>query len=244
MDEVLPPVAAAGCRRGQPNFRAADDTMLSSHYVVVTTNAAIDTDQNGSTFWNKVRLGFIQHGGSAAGHTSGSLQNRFNKTIVLEMNKFIGMLANTLCEHHSGWALEDYTHDAMPSGSSLQSFRSRSSMKHATASSRRRLRSLRSTWTLFIRVSSVQFSFAPLTTHRRLMLMSMSMAEMMIAVMLATLLLMLVVFALVLFVLSVSLLEWFHQALECTLPVLVLEKQRKLCCRILQVVPTRTRNKN
>jgi hypothetical protein len=111
MDEVLPPAAAAGRARGQPNFTVAEDTMLCSAYVVVTTNAAIATDQNGSTFWDKVRLGFIQFGGSA-GRTSGSLQNRFNKTIQLEVNKFIGMLANTLREHHSGWALEDYTHNA------------------------------------------------------------------------------------------------------------------------------------
>ncbi|KAI2491232.1 hypothetical protein MHU86_23338 [Fragilaria crotonensis] len=39
-------------------------------------------------------------------------QNRYNKTIQMEVNKFIGMLTNTLREDHSGWALEDYTHDA------------------------------------------------------------------------------------------------------------------------------------
>jgi hypothetical protein len=132
----------------------------------------------------------------------------------------------------------------MPNGGSLQSFRSRLSMKRAMAPSRHRLRSLRSTWTLFIHVSSVHFSFATTTTHRRLIPMSMLMAETLIVVMLAALLLMLEVFALVLFVLSVSLLEWFHQASECTLPVQVLEKRkRKLCCRILQTLPTRTRNK-
>jgi len=39
--------------------------MLVEAYVVVTTNAAIATDQNGSMFWDKVRLGFIQRGGGA-----------------------------------------------------------------------------------------------------------------------------------------------------------------------------------
>jgi hypothetical protein len=30
----------------------------------------------------------------------------------MEVNKYIGMLTSSLREHHSGWALEDYVHDA------------------------------------------------------------------------------------------------------------------------------------
>ena len=40
-----------GRAKGQPNFRGDEDVMLASAYVVVTTNAAIGTDQNGATFW-------------------------------------------------------------------------------------------------------------------------------------------------------------------------------------------------
>jgi hypothetical protein len=37
------------------NFKALEDCMLASAYAFVTTNAAIGTDQDGKTFWTKIR---------------------------------------------------------------------------------------------------------------------------------------------------------------------------------------------
>jgi hypothetical protein len=85
--------------------------MLASVYVVVTSNAAIGTDQNGATFWEKIRVSFLQRGGNA-GRNECSLQNRFNKVLQMEVNKYIGMLMSVLREYHSGWVLEDYVNDA------------------------------------------------------------------------------------------------------------------------------------
>ena len=53
-----------GRAKGQPNFRGDEDVMLASAYVVVTTNAAIGTDQNGAAFWEKIRVSFLQRGGN------------------------------------------------------------------------------------------------------------------------------------------------------------------------------------
>jgi hypothetical protein len=104
-------VLGPGRAKGMPNFRAEEDVMLATAYVSVTTNAAIGTDQNGATFWDKIRVSFV-HRGDNRGRTTGSLQNRFNKTLQMEVNKYIGMLTSSLREYHSGWALEDYVHDA------------------------------------------------------------------------------------------------------------------------------------
>jgi len=100
-----------GRAKGQPNFRGDEDVMLASAYVVVTTNAAIGTDQNGATFWEKIRVIFVQRGGNA-GRNACSLQNRFNKVLQMEVNKYIGMLMSVLREYHSGWVLDDYVNDA------------------------------------------------------------------------------------------------------------------------------------
>ncbi|KAI2500548.1 No apical meristem-associated C-terminal domain [Fragilaria crotonensis] len=100
-----------GRAKGQPNFRGDEDVMLASAYVVVTTNAAIGTDQNGATFWEKIRVSFLQRGGNA-GRNACSLQNQFNKVLQMEVNKYIGLLMSVLCEYHSGWVLDDYVNDA------------------------------------------------------------------------------------------------------------------------------------
>ena len=110
----VPPVAiapGAGRVRGMPNFRAAEDLWLAKAYTMTTVNAAIGTDQNATTFWSKIRDAFIVQGGSE-GRTACSLQNRFNKAVQPEVNKFIGFLQGTLREYHSGWVLDDYINDA------------------------------------------------------------------------------------------------------------------------------------
>jgi hypothetical protein len=100
-----------GRAKGQPNFRDDEDVMLASAYVVVTTNAAIGTDQIGATFWEKIRVSFLQRGGNA-GRNACSLQNQFNKVLQMEVNKYIGLLMSVLREYHSGWVLDDYVNDA------------------------------------------------------------------------------------------------------------------------------------
>ena len=100
-----------GRARGQPNFRADEDVMLASSYVIVSTNAAVGTDQNASTFWEKIRVAFVQSGG-AHGRNACSLQNRYNKVLQAEVNKYLGIFMSTLREYHSGWVLADYVNDA------------------------------------------------------------------------------------------------------------------------------------
>jgi hypothetical protein len=94
-----------------PNFRAEDDLWLAEAYAAVTVDAAVGTDQNGATFWGKIRDGYIEKGGSA-GRTAVSLQNRFNRYLQTDVNKYIGMLTSTFREYHSGWSLQDYYNDA------------------------------------------------------------------------------------------------------------------------------------
>ena len=108
---ILSHLKPMGRARGQANFRVDEDVMLASAYVVVTTNAAVGTDQNGSTFWEKIRANFVQRGGNA-GRNACSLQNRFNKVLQTEVNKYIGIMMSTLREYHSGWVLDDYVMDA------------------------------------------------------------------------------------------------------------------------------------
>ena len=108
---ILSHLKPMGRARGQANFRVDEDVMLASAYVVVTTNAAVGTDQNGSTFWEKIRANFVQRGGNA-GRNACSLQNRFNKVLQCEVQKYIGYLQGALCEYHSGWIMEDYVHEA------------------------------------------------------------------------------------------------------------------------------------
>jgi hypothetical protein len=77
----------------------------------VGTNAAVGTDQDGNTFWQKVRENFMRRGGSPE-RTIISLQNRFNKGLQFEVQKYIGYLQGALHEFHSGWIMEDYVQEA------------------------------------------------------------------------------------------------------------------------------------
>ena len=71
----------------------------------------VDTDQDGNTFWQKVRENFIRRGGSPE-RTIISLQNRFNKVLQCEVQKYIGYLQGALHEFHSGWIIDDYVQEA------------------------------------------------------------------------------------------------------------------------------------
>ena len=89
--------------------------MLALAYAFVTTNAAIVTDQDGNTFWTKIRDNFIRRGGLAT-RTMVSLKNRFNKVLQAEVNKYIGgNLKTVFSEHQSGWSMEDYVAKAKSS---------------------------------------------------------------------------------------------------------------------------------
>ena len=81
--------------------------MLASAYATVTLNAAVGTDQDGATFWSKIRDNFIRRGGLAV-RSAVSLKNRFNKVLQAEVNKYVGNLHTVLREYHSGWAMQDY----------------------------------------------------------------------------------------------------------------------------------------
>jgi hypothetical protein len=70
----------SGCSKGQPNFKIDEDLKLASAYAGVSTNAAVGTDQDGNTFWTKIRENFMRRGGSPE-RTIISLQNRFNKVL-------------------------------------------------------------------------------------------------------------------------------------------------------------------
>jgi hypothetical protein len=90
------------------SFKIIEDIMLASPYVFVTTKAAVGTDQDGNTFWDKICKSFIKRGGQE-GRTRVCLKNRFNKVLQAEINKYVGCLHSVLCEYHSGWVLDDYT---------------------------------------------------------------------------------------------------------------------------------------
>jgi hypothetical protein len=94
--------------RSTGNFKIDEDMKLASAYVFVTTNAAIGTDQDGETYWKKIRDSFIKGGGLAT-RTLLSLKNRFNKVLQAEVNKYVGYLHSALREFHSGWSMIDYT---------------------------------------------------------------------------------------------------------------------------------------
>jgi hypothetical protein len=94
----------AGCSKGQPNFKIDDDLKLASAYALVLTDAAVGTDQDGNTFWQKVHENFMRRGG-APERTIISLQNRFNKVLQCEVQKYIGYLQGALYEYHSGFII-------------------------------------------------------------------------------------------------------------------------------------------
>ena len=58
----------------------------------------------------------MEHGakrGGKSGRNACSLQNRCNKILQMEVNKYIALLISILRVYHSGWILlEDYVHDA------------------------------------------------------------------------------------------------------------------------------------
>ena len=109
-------IAAAGNRpggrsKGQPNFKIDEDLKLASAYAMVSTNAAVGTDQDGNTFWQKIRDNFMRRGGTPE-RTIISLQNRYNKVLQCNVQKYVGYLQGALREYHSGWIMEDYAHEA------------------------------------------------------------------------------------------------------------------------------------
>ncbi|KAI2491343.1 No apical meristem-associated C-terminal domain [Fragilaria crotonensis] len=92
MDDVANNKAAgAGRGKGTSNFRVDEDIHLAHAYVFVTTNAAVGTDQDANTFWEKITEIFVRRGGSAS-RSSVSLKNRFNKVLQFEINKYLGIL--------------------------------------------------------------------------------------------------------------------------------------------------------
>jgi hypothetical protein len=82
--------------------------------VHISTNAATGTDQDAATFWEKIRVEFVRRGGVNT-QSGAFLQNRFNKVLQADINKFIGFFHASLREHHSGWSMADYVDDASKS---------------------------------------------------------------------------------------------------------------------------------
>lgn len=103
--------ASVSRSKGQKTSKFDEDVKLASWYVFVTTNAATGPNQNGATFWEKIRANFVRCGGSA-GRTTVSLQKRFNKTVQAQVNKYIGILQFSMRKHHSGWVMDDYVCNA------------------------------------------------------------------------------------------------------------------------------------
>ena len=93
------------------NFTMAEDGFLAHAFVIVSTNAAVGTDQDGKMFWTKITEDFVRRGGGPS-RTSNSLKTRFNRTLQHDVNKYIGHLQGALREHHSGWVIADYTNKA------------------------------------------------------------------------------------------------------------------------------------
>ncbi len=65
LDERVLASIKQGRTRGQANFKVDEDMKLAASYAFITTNAAIGTDQDGATFWEKIRESFVKHGGGA-----------------------------------------------------------------------------------------------------------------------------------------------------------------------------------
>ena len=103
--------AVSGRAKGASNFRMDEDVHLAHAYVLITTNAAVGTDQDANTFWMKVKENFVRQGGTDA-RTVMSLKNRFNKVLQFEVNKYVGILHGVLREYKSGWAMNDYVSKA------------------------------------------------------------------------------------------------------------------------------------
>lgn len=106
------PVSGGGRTKGQSNFRADEDQKLARAYALVSTDAAVGTDQDCcETFWKKIHVNFIKRGGGVE-RTPNSLQNRFNKVLQCDVLKYIGFFQSSLREYHSGWQMADYVEEA------------------------------------------------------------------------------------------------------------------------------------
>ena len=90
-EEAAPP-AAAGRGKGMPNFRIEEDLLVAAAYAAVTVDAAVGTDQNGATFWGKIRDLFVEKGGNDPGRSAVSIQNRFHRYLQTDVNRYIGLL--------------------------------------------------------------------------------------------------------------------------------------------------------
>jgi hypothetical protein len=106
-----PSLLLSGRSRCLPNFKVDEDVKLTSAYVLVSTNAAVGTDQDFNTFWDKIHVDFVLRGGNP-NRSVVSLQNRFNKVIQKDVNKYIGNLQQALRQYRSGWIMDDYTAEA------------------------------------------------------------------------------------------------------------------------------------
>lgn len=104
-------LVSGGRTRGQSNFKAEEDQKLAIAYTIVALDAAVGTDQDCSTFWSKIRDVFFKKGGGVE-RTPNSLQNRFNKVLSYETQKFVGFLQASLREYRSGWNMRDYVAEA------------------------------------------------------------------------------------------------------------------------------------
>ena len=104
-------VAGSGRLKGQSNFKGDEDLKLATAYTFVALDAAVGTDQDCSTFWNKIRQHFLKKGGGVE-RNANSLKNRFNKVLQFEVQKFLGFLHGALREFHSGWNMDDYVTEA------------------------------------------------------------------------------------------------------------------------------------
>jgi hypothetical protein len=102
---------APACRVNAGNFTIAEDGFLVHAFVIVSTNAAVGTDQDGKMFWTKITEDFVRRGRGPS-QTSNSLKTRFNRTLQHDVNKYIGHLQGALCKYHSGWVIADYTNEA------------------------------------------------------------------------------------------------------------------------------------
>jgi hypothetical protein len=54
--------------QGQSNIKVEEFIKLVSSYAFLTTNAAIGTEQDGATFWDKIRANFVKRGGGVQVH--------------------------------------------------------------------------------------------------------------------------------------------------------------------------------
>ena len=92
-------------------FNSNNDVMLASAYVKASLDAVHGTDQDGLTYWIKIRDGFVARGGFPS-RTVLSLKARWNKVINAEVAKYIGYLTAALREYKSGWQHAEYTNKA------------------------------------------------------------------------------------------------------------------------------------